>query len=749
MRTRELEDWAARAGVDIAEAAAAAVADGIAENRGGGGGVLGGVGGKVRVTGRDQSQTLGELLLFVLETFPKLFLGMVPPEEAGEQQQGMEQGGFEAAFNGGGGGYGVGGDYGVPEAADVANGVSGHSTQGEWKRGVGSPSVVHEQGVDGDQLQLQASSIEGSPPPNSKTFDPPLDLSFVPSLDVAVAEAEQYRSPTPTPYRPPASPAALPMATLSPPSSHFWSSDDSEGCSASAGMPGKESAVIYRGEDASAAAANSGDHPSSRSGHNTGGDTGNPGRSVSDCSSFGGEGEYLESLEDGGPGGGGATADSAVSTGGDPVLVSERCAPARPSHSMSSPSRAAKQQRSGNVGDKQEPPWSPAWATAGVRIIEDNLSEEMEVGGDLDQAVNGSCCGGGGGGGGAWVQGMASKDLVWGSPGAVAEQRRTSGGGDMPATPDGSTGAARALRFTMQGEDDGAAAAAAVEDTAADSTGAVGVPVSVARDLSQEAPCAAAAAVTAIGQSLVRGEVDGGGLGSDEWPTAEESKSTSTPERRLGMVEAVEMAGDAGMSPTVGGEMQPAGRQEAVAHHARPPVPPTPTAPGYANAGVSGMPMPEVDLPSAALKEATRSLCNLYASHGAPAAGAEAAAAADAPERLQPLALAGSMLCDLWPPSSAMLLRRLLGTWPGGSARREVAYLRLIAGVACAAPPLGVVCPGSRIPIMLFRRLATCINNSNTKVSFWRAGDWFLRCPTAAGIRHLCYSLLSVESPRE
>ncbi|CAM9718470.1 unnamed protein product, partial [Ectocarpus sp. 8 AP-2014] len=69
------------------------------------------------------------------------------------------------------------------------------------------------------------------------------------------------------------------------------------------------------------------------------------------------------------------------------------------------------------------------------------------------------------------------------------------------------------------------------------------------------------------------------------------------------------------------------------------------------------------------------------------------------------------------PPSSALLLRRLLGTWPAGSARREVAYLRLIAGVACAAPPLGVVCPGSRLPLMLFRRLAKCINSSNTKVA--------------------------------
>ena len=120
--------------------------------------------------------------------------------------------------------------------------------------------------------------------------------------------------------------------------------------------------------------------------------------------------------------------------------------------------------------------------------------------------------------------------------------------------------------------------------------------------------------------------------------------------------------------------------------------------------------------PDEALKETARSLCNLYASHGALAAGAEAAATADTPERLQPLAAAGLTLCHLWPPASAILLRRLLGTWPSGNSRREVAYLRLIAGIVCATPPLEVICPGSRIPLMLFRRLAKCINSSNTKV---------------------------------
>lgn len=697
MRTRELEDWAARAGVDIAEAAAAAVADGVVDNRGGGGRGSGGVvGSRVRVTGRDQSQTLGELLLFVLETFPKLFLGMVPLEEAGEQQQEMEQGGFEAAFNGGGDGCVVGGEFGVPQTVD------------EWNQGDESPSGVSEQGAEGGQQQFQASFVERSPSPNNTTVDPSPDPSFDPSLHAAVAEAQQCRSPTPTPYQPPTSP--MPMATLLSPS-QTWSSTESERCCLSSGTPEKKAPGTFRGVNASAAAANSGDHPSGRSGYNIGGDIDIVDHSGNDCSNSEGEWESLGSPEDGGPGGGGAAADSAVSTGGDPVLVSDRCAPAWPSLSMSSPS-PAKQQRSGGVADKQEPPWSPAWATTGVRIIEDNPSEEMEGGRGCGEAVNGSCCGGERCGDGAWGQGMASKDLVWGSSGTTAEQRSTGGGGDMPATPDGSTGPARALRFTTQGEGDGAAAAA-VKGYAAGSTGVGGGLFSVERDLPHAAPNAACGTETTGEQPSVRGELEVGRLGLDEWPTAEESKS-STPEKRPTTLETVDMVR--------GAEMLPAAGQEAVAHQPQPPLPTTPTARSHTNAGVSGVSLPEVDLPSVALKEATRSLCNLYASHGAPAAGAEAAAAADAPERLQPLAMAGSTLCNLWPPASTVLLRRLLGTWPSGSARREVAYLRLIAGVACAAPPLGVVCPGSRIPIMLFRRLAKCINSSNTKVNSRQPG---------------------------
>lgn len=700
MRTRELEDWAARAGVDIAEAAAAAVADGVTGKLGGEGRGFGGVGGgRVRVTGREQSQTLGELLMFALETFPKLFLGMIPLEEAGEQQQEMEQGGLESALDGGGGGYGVGGEFVVPQAVeDDTSGVSGLSNNGDWNQVADSTPVVDDQVAEVDQRQLQASLVGGSPLPNNETIGLSPDPSFDPSLDAAAAEAQLCRSPTPTPHQPSTSRAAMPVATLSPPS-QVWSSNDSEGRSLNAGMSETEAPVTYRGGNTSGSSANSGEHLNSRSGYSVGGDADNTGRSGIDCSSSEG-GTSVGSPEDGGPGGGGATADSASSTGGDPVLVPDCCAQAWPRLSMSSPS-PAKQQRSGGVGDKQEPPWSPAWATAGVRILEDNPSEEMDGGGDLGEAAKSSCCGAGGCGDGAWGRGMASKDLAWGSAGKAVEQRSTGGGRDMPATPDGSTGPARALLFTTQGEGDG------VADVAR------GGSFSVARDLSREASAAVAAADTTGEQPLVSAGLEVGSLGVDEWPTAEESKS-STPEKLSTTLASAEMERHAEILPTAGGQALIAG-QEAVAHQPQPPESATLTAANYANAGVS---MPEVDLPSEALKEATRSLCNLYASHGAPAAGAEAAAAADAPERLQPLAMAGSTLCNLWPPASTVLLRRLLGTWPTGSARREVAYLRLIAGVACAAPPLGVLCPGSRIPIMLFRRLAKCINSSNTKVSF-------------------------------
>ncbi|CAM9127552.1 unnamed protein product [Ectocarpus sp. 12 AP-2014] len=597
MRTRELEDWAARVGVDIAEAAAVAVADGISGRSGAGGGAGGA---RARVTGRDQSQTLGELLLFVLETFPRFFLGMVPIDEVGGQQQGVwHDGDPRATFNGDGSGYGSVGDCGV--AAQAAEGCAN----------VG--------GVD-----VHAGMCGGN------------------------GSSSEFMSP-----------------------SQAWGSNGPDVGSPSAEMTENGRAAGDQGDGAAAAApADGGDQCKS----GCGGCNDNDGASSAE------EGGLVGSPGGGGAGaGGGPTARNAASSGGDPAPASERCALAWPSLASGSPSPATGQRRNQEgVGNKQEPPWSPAWATAGVRSIED---VPLEEGAGL--AVNRGSCGDG-----VWGQGLASKDLAWESEAGMGEEV----GGDLRTATDGVAGAARALRFTAQEEDVGGDAEA---------TGDAGNRLASGRECSQESPVASAGAAVA-GNPFESGA---GRLGLDEWPTAQEAKS-STPEMRSA-AEPVERKDGAAVSGSRGDAT--GGQEEGTQQ-------PLPTVTGCTAAGGGG-PAVELDLPAVALKEATRTLCNLYACHGAPAAGAEAAASADAPERLQPLALAGSTLCQLWPPSSAMLLRRLLGTWPAGSARREVAYLRLIAGVACAAPPLGVVCPGSRLPLMLFRRLAKCINSSNTKVA--------------------------------
>ncbi|CAN0311455.1 unnamed protein product [Ectocarpus sp. 12 AP-2014] len=666
MRTRELEDWAARVGVDIAEAAAAAVADGISGKSGAGGGA-GGV--RARVTGRDQSQTLGELLLFVLETFPRFFLGMVPIDEAGEQQQGVwHHGDPGATFNGDGSGYGSVGDCGVAaQAAEGCADVGGVDVHAGVYGANGSSSGAARESA-GEEPQLQTTVVVAGDNSSSGALDPAFDAS---SLDGATAAAAQCRSPTPTPNQPPQPhPPPPPVAELMSPS-QAWGSNDPDIGSPSAEMTENGRAAGDQGDGAAtAAAADAGDQCKS----GCGGCNDNDGASSAE------EGGLVGSPGGGGAGaGGGPTARNATSSGGDPAPASERCALAWPSLASGSPSPATGQRRNQEgVGNKQEPPWSPAWATAGVRSIED---VPLEEGAGL--AVNRGSCGDG-----VWGQGLASKDLAWESEAGMGEEV----GGDLRTATDGVAGAARALRFTAQEEDVGGDAEA---------TGDAGNRLASGRECSQESPVASAGAAVA-GNPFESGA---GRLGLDEWPTAQEAKS-STPEMRSA-AEPVERKDGAAVSGSRGDAT--GGQEEGTQQ-------PLPTVTGCTAAGGGG-PAVELDLPAVALKEATRTLCNLYACHGAPAAGAEAAASADAPERLQPLALAGSTLCQLWPPSSAMLLRRLLGTWPAGSARREVAYLRLIAGVACAAPPLGVVCPGSRLPLMLFRRLAKCINSSNTKVA--------------------------------
>eukprot|EP00903_Cladosiphon_okamuranus_P019468 g17902.t1 len=705
MRTRELEDWAARTGVDIGEAAAAAVADGISKSSGGEGG--GGLGGRVRVTGRDQSQTLGELLLFVLETFPRFFLGMAPPDEAAGQQQVMEQGGFEAGFSvdGGGNGHGYGhGEGFAPKAEGGAGGSGFNNNQEGWNGGQALQQQVEADAMAGFALPNAADALDSS-------MDPPFD----PSLEAAAAAANQCRSPTPTPYQPPPSPTLPTAAAEAVSSPNARNSASSESASPGGDTPENDPSVP-RGQGVTGGGTSDDDGASIGANLDCSeGDTDNTGRLT------GGEGAVVGSPGDGGPVGGRAIANSPASIGGDPAPASDGSVPAWNSLAMSSPSPAKKLEQQPGAGNKQEPPWSPAWATAGMRILEENPRGNSGGGEQGGRAVHGGVSSGGG----VWDQGMASKDLVWGASGAEtsADTEESDVDGDMPATPDAGASAARALRFTTQGEGDGvdtAAAPSAVFEGGAGARGFAGDLFGAGRDLSRESPSGApTAAAAAIGPPLllVGGESEARGFGLDEWPTAEESKS-STPERRSSAPGPAEASRDAPTSLIAAGVAASEG-QDTVAQEQRPPLPATPTRTGYAaSTGAPGVPMPEeIDLPSAALKEATRSLCNLYASHGAPAAGAEAAAAADAPERLQPLAVAGSALCNLWPPSSALLLRRLVGTWPTGSARREVAYLRLVAGVACASPPLGVVCPGSRVPLMLFRRLAKCITSANTKVA--------------------------------
>ena len=436
--------------------------------------------------------------------------------------------------------------------------------------------------------------------------------------------------------------------------------------------------------------------------------------------------------------GGGAISSSGSSPkslGGEPELLVERCAPARPSLVSSLPTPAtpttptpptpsselSRKDGNGNEGER-EIPWSPAWATTRLRSLEEPAEGEVEPGGVGGGGKGGGSGGGGSGDGGSvWGRGMASKDLLWepasaSSPSsALSLALSTRGGGGVPVA---AVGPARALRFTLQGDEEGEglASSSSRELSAASTSGRAGggggaAGVGAVGGGGGGGSAAAAAAVDAATESALTAVAAGG-------PEAEAALSDWAARAESGTLEGSAFALGEGSDST------------STFSGPRSTTNMTTAAPGgEAGGGTSNTPAAvaaaaaaapaEAEMPALALKEAARSLCNLYASHGAPAAGGEAAATADAPERLQPLATAGSTLCHLWPPASALLLRRLLGTWPAGSSRREVAYLRLIAGVACAAPPLEVVCPGSRIPLMLFRRVAKCINSSNTKVSFF------------------------------
>lgn len=660
MRTRELEEWAARAGVDVSEAAAAAVAGGSAVSNGagggGGGGARGGMasggsgaggGGNVRVTGRDQSQTLGELLLFVLESCPRFFLGLVPLEEGEQVVAGAEAGG--AAANGG--------PYLEEGGFAQQFGTDTH----EWNvEGTGFD------GQGGQQQQQQAT-----------------DELTAPSTGLFLSNngaVEECTFPPPS-----ASPAGA------------WGNVHGN----SVGETIENLDDVVRGAI-----------PSHTEDENNSDETGT-------CDKSGEIGAGSTTRDAAGSPGGRPTiaGGGGISPGGEPVLAADRCPPAWPSLTAGSPAPAT---RLGTQG-KEEPPWSPAWATTGLRSLEDTSAEgdgdrvwdgELEAigrgaggvvgnGGDERGAVEGGRVGGRG----VWGHGTASTDLVWDSSGGDAAWKEED------------PGPARALQFTSRDVEEMPKGANADEEEAQQ-----GVAAAVARSTSSEF-------------SLE-------GVALDELPTVAATTvtlSSNTPQTAPTALAAAPAKGAQETALSSAAQAMPGGVDSQTLLMGGAP---------QEGAGGADDNVRDAGWPAVALKEMTRSLCNLYACHGAPAAGGEAAATADSPERLQPLAAAGATLCQLWPPASALLLRRLLGTWPAGSSRREVAYLRLIAGVACAAPPLEVVCPGSRIPFMLFRRLAQCINCSNAKVRCGLKGlcrhGWgrFCLSPVGVDVGVVCISVM-------
>lgn len=646
MRTRELEEWAARAGVDVSEAAAAAVAGGSAVSNGagggGGGGARGGMagggsgaggGGSVRVTGRDQSQTLGELLLFVLESCPRFFLGMVSLEEEEQVVAGAEA--RRAATNGG-----------------------PYVEEGGFAQQLGIDT--HDWNVEGNGFDGQGGGQQQQQQATDELIAPSTGL-FLSNNGVV----EECTFPPPS-----VSPAGA------------WGN----------GQGNSVGETIENLDDVVRDAI-----PSHADDESNSGETGT-------CHKSGEIGASSTTRDAAGSPGGRPTiaGGGGISPGGEPVLAADRCPPAWPSLTAGSPAPAT---RLGTQG-KEEPPWSPAWATTGLRSLEDTSAEgdgDSACDGELEAIGRGAGCVVGNGGGehgtvegsrvggrGVWGHGTASTDLVWDSSGGDAAWKEEN------------PGPARALQFTSRDVEEipyGGGANADQEEARFPTDCSANTRVGNEQDVAD----------AAVARST-SSEFPLGGVALDELPTvaaATVTLSSNTSQTAPTALAAAPAKGAQEMALSSAAETMPGGVDSQTLLMGGSPQ----EGEGGADDNVG-----DAGWPAVALKEMTRSLCNLYACHGAPAAGGEAAVTADSPERLQPLAAAGATLCQLWPPASALLLRRLLGTWPAGSSRREVAYLRLIAGVACAAPPLEVVCPGSRIPFMLFRRLAQCINCSNAKV---------------------------------
>lgn len=633
---------------------------GIARGIGGGGGSAGT---SVRVTGRDQSQTLGELLLFVLQTFPKFFLGMaIDSADA--------QGAPTDVGIGGGGGM-------APVDADVGGAGAAACSSDDWNAAGGGRG-----GGMGDRLAGVEMAGEVYP------------------VEAAQAPPIYYGSPGESGrggggFNSQPLPMGAPLASAGP-SSGAWSNANSS----TSGADGRGGGL----RDSNDSSAGSGVTSEETDG-------GRVKTAAADNVVLG------SPPPRGGDGGGPTSSNASVSPGGGPAMMAARGGedwpqlvgtPNRnrrrigatgddsPSNSASPASGAGAPRTPGtpvhtspNVGEQETgcSPCSPAGAaaTTGLRELEEQggpSQRQHNVWGVV--AHDGS----GEGDSGVWggQNGGAIARLSWDLDSPVSAGERRGGGANIEA--DEMTrrnglraveqGPARALRFTDDNEEGGC--------DGDDGGGQEGNNK----------------AVDGSWPSLSATPTQGTTLNEQASQPSTEQLSESAPEASWPM----EQVGGTDANTTVA--VTAAAAAAATGGPGPVPGPVVSDAPGMASS-----------LPAVALKEATRSLCNLYACHGAPAAGGEAASAADLPERLQPLASAGSTLCQIWPPAAAILLRRLLGTWPSGGAKREVAYLRLIAGIACAAPPVEVMCPGSRVPLMLFRRLSQCINSPNTKVRSW------------------------------
>lgn len=706
-------------------------ADGIeSAGVGSGAGVagLGAAGKSVRVTGRDQSQTLGELLLFILQTFSKFFWGISDPADGqgvGEASCGGAAMSAEATAGNMHGLNSLSGDGGGVEEAAMMRG-GGFPGGGQASCGDGKGGGEERQGGGLNSLGEVASvSVEPGAGLSPSAFGAWSDTNrssnsnSSSSVVVACPEKEECEDNS--------SSTIFHCIDIDPGGAASGAATRSSGNSSSTAA----SAAVENVEPESPTTA-------------TGGDGGPTSFNASVC-----------------PGGGPATMSA---RGGDewPQLSASpggrrrRLSELSPSASSAPPAAvaAATTGTPGTpvktlVGEESDGglALSPAGATiTGLRELEEKVASSQpnawaegsdgivissDSAGDAffdregdggDGVVEGAGVWGGHQGGAAVLSRLAwdlDSPVSGGRVNTRVEVAATTRSSEAPQGP------ARALRFTDDSEEVGGRGGGGSK---ADGNKAVvcpspsPLPVAMPAHMPNDERLQPAT-TTASGPPLRQAPaVENGDMSPlpslpkkgdmfDEWtPSVSVSVPVVSPEPASGTF----LPPESEIAEGADARLAAVAAAAAVDPNQPGPAPTTSARGDWAWFGDAPPGTP--GLPALALKEAARCLCNLYACHGAPAAGGEAAAAADLPERLQPLATIGSILCQIWPPAAAILMRRLLGTWPTGSSKREVAYLRLIAGVTCAAPSVAVMCPGSRVPLMLFRRMAQCINSPNTKV---------------------------------